>query len=132
MTKTETNVVSNQVHVDTTTHSNENLAMSSQEKWITSGASRLKARQNRGFIFRAKQKASSLASNVMYTTLQQARGRSQGQQPKRRRIVGKSLQDANEIGDASVLNVPLMLCAPGLLRRGRHWWLILKMGCCKN
>jgi hypothetical protein len=85
-----------------TTHTAEHLAMTSQEKWITSGASRLKARQNRGFIFRAKQKASSLATNVMDTTRQQAGGRSQGQQPKRRRIVGESqLQDTNESDDSS-------------------------------
>jgi len=41
--------------------------MTLQERWITSGASRLKARQNRGFILRMKQKASigSASSRVM-------------------------------------------------------------------
>jgi hypothetical protein len=76
--------------------------MTSQEKWITSGASRLKARQNRGFIFRAKQKASNVATNVMYTK-RQAGGRSKGQQCKRRRIVGESLQDSNENADSCAL-----------------------------
>jgi hypothetical protein len=65
----------------------KNSEMSSQEKWITSGASRLKAMQNRGFTFRAKQKASSMATNIMYKK-REGGGRSHCQPSKRPKIVG--------------------------------------------
>jgi hypothetical protein len=74
--------------------SQTNSEMSSQEKWITSGASRLKAMQNRGFTFRAKQKASSMVTNVVYKK-REGGGRSQCQPSKRPKIVGALLHDGS-------------------------------------
>ena len=62
-------------------------SLSSQEKWITSGASRLKARQNRGFSYRAKQRASTGSVGAI---MDPKRGEGRSQPSKRRRIIGKT------------------------------------------
>jgi hypothetical protein len=64
----------------------------SQEKWITSGASRLKARQRKGFIFRAKQRAATtISSHSVVTKTRTATKEGRQKQIKRRRIIGKTL-----------------------------------------